>query len=203
MTTQFRCLDTGKPLTVARRNFRRIERIDEYPDISWLRDAADRERLDAFREGIWHLIGIQAVRERPDPARLPPRDPDRDEPRPLGHRERLGRDLARRGLRRGMRKPHRDAQCHRRHRNRVTPPRTAPASAGAVFACLERRVRRSSLIALLCQPGVGAWRGTAGPPGLTGWIEAACGLDGLFRLREIDLAFPLLDDAVPAETELA
>jgi hypothetical protein len=61
MTTQFRCLDTGKPLTVARRNFRRIERIDEYPDVSWLRDAADRERLDAFREGSWHLIGIQAA----------------------------------------------------------------------------------------------------------------------------------------------
>jgi hypothetical protein len=60
MTTQFRCLDTGKPLTVARRNFRRVERIDEYPDVSWLRDAADRERLDAFHEGIWHLIGIQA-----------------------------------------------------------------------------------------------------------------------------------------------
>jgi len=61
MTTQFRCLDTGKPLTVARCNFRRVERIDEYPDVSWLCDAADRERLDAFHEGIWHLIGIQAA----------------------------------------------------------------------------------------------------------------------------------------------
>jgi hypothetical protein len=34
MTTQFRCLDTGTPLTVARHKFRRVERIDEYPDTS-------------------------------------------------------------------------------------------------------------------------------------------------------------------------
>jgi hypothetical protein len=60
MTTQFRCLDTGAPLTVARRDFRRLEHIDEYPDLSWLEDAAGRERLDAFREGCWHMIGIQA-----------------------------------------------------------------------------------------------------------------------------------------------
>jgi len=61
MNTQFRCLDTGTPLTVSRSAFRRIERIDEYPDTSWLDDAADRERLDAFREGSWHLLGIQAA----------------------------------------------------------------------------------------------------------------------------------------------
>jgi hypothetical protein len=60
MTSQFRCLDTGTPLTASRRNFRRIERTDEYPDTSWLDDDAGRERLDAFREGTWHLIGIQA-----------------------------------------------------------------------------------------------------------------------------------------------
>ena len=60
MTMQFRCLDTGAPLTVARHKFRRVERIDEYPDVSWLDDDAGRERLDAFREGTWHLIGIQA-----------------------------------------------------------------------------------------------------------------------------------------------
>ena len=60
MTTQFRYLDTGTPLTVARRNFRRVERIDEYPDASWLDDDSGRERLDAFREGSWHMIGIQA-----------------------------------------------------------------------------------------------------------------------------------------------
>ena len=60
MTTQFRCLDTGVPLTVARQSFRRIERIDEYPDTSWLDDESGRERLVAFREGCWHLIGIQA-----------------------------------------------------------------------------------------------------------------------------------------------
>jgi hypothetical protein len=60
MTTQFRCLDTGTPLTVARHKFRRVERIDEYPDTSWLHDASGRERLDAFGEGTWHLMGIQA-----------------------------------------------------------------------------------------------------------------------------------------------
>ena len=60
MTTQFRCLDTGTPLTVARHKFRRVERIDESPDTSWLDDASGRERLVAFREGTWHLIGIQA-----------------------------------------------------------------------------------------------------------------------------------------------
>jgi hypothetical protein len=60
MTTQFRCLDTGTLLTVARRNFRRVERIDEYPDTSWLDDDSGRERLVAFREGTWHLMGIQA-----------------------------------------------------------------------------------------------------------------------------------------------
>ena len=60
MTTQFRCLDTGTPLTVARHKFRRVERIDEYPDTSWLDDNSGRERLDAFREGTWHLMGIQA-----------------------------------------------------------------------------------------------------------------------------------------------
>jgi hypothetical protein len=60
MTTQFRCLDTGTPLTVARHKFRRVERIDEYPDTSWLDDDSGRERLVAFREGTWHLMGIQA-----------------------------------------------------------------------------------------------------------------------------------------------
>lgn len=60
MTTQFRCLDIGTPLTASRHNFRRVERIDEYPDASWLDDDSGRERLDAFREGTWHLMGIQA-----------------------------------------------------------------------------------------------------------------------------------------------
>ena len=60
MTTQFRCLDAGTPLTVARHKFRRVERIDEYPDTSWLDDESGRERLVAFREGTWHLLGIQA-----------------------------------------------------------------------------------------------------------------------------------------------
>ena len=61
MTTQFRRLDSGPPLTVSRRAFERIERIDEYPDISWLEDESGRERLAAFSEGAWHLVGIQAA----------------------------------------------------------------------------------------------------------------------------------------------
>ncbi len=62
MTTQYRCLDTATPLAVARRNFWRIERIDEYPGTSWPNDDSARERLDAFREGTWHLMSI---RKRP------------------------------------------------------------------------------------------------------------------------------------------
>jgi hypothetical protein len=61
MTTQFRCVDNGAPLTVSRRDFQRVTRIDEYPDLSWLDDDAGRERLDAFRDGSWHMVGIQAA----------------------------------------------------------------------------------------------------------------------------------------------
>ena len=60
MTNQFRCLDTGTPLTVSRSAFRRVTLIDEHPDVSWLEDEAGRERLTAFRQGYWHMIGIQA-----------------------------------------------------------------------------------------------------------------------------------------------
>lgn len=60
MTEQFRCLDTGTPLTASRRAFRRVVRIDEYADVSWLDDEAGRERLDSFRQGCWHMVGIQA-----------------------------------------------------------------------------------------------------------------------------------------------
>lgn len=62
MTAQLRRLDNGIPLpTVAasRKNFRRVVEIDEGPELSW-RNAADRDRLAAFQEGAWHLIGIQA-----------------------------------------------------------------------------------------------------------------------------------------------
>ena len=83
MTTPFRCLDTGTPLTVARHKFRRVERIDEYPDTSWLDDDAGRERLVAFREGTWHLFGIQASATVLHPARRPLRHADRDQPRPV------------------------------------------------------------------------------------------------------------------------
>jgi hypothetical protein len=57
MTTAFHCLDTGTPLTVSRKNFRRLTSVDEHPDISWL---DDESRHDAFHEGMWHMIGIQA-----------------------------------------------------------------------------------------------------------------------------------------------
>jgi len=61
MNTQFRCLEFGTPLTASRANFRRIVRPDEYPDLTWLDTESDRERLDAFHEGAWHMIGIQAT----------------------------------------------------------------------------------------------------------------------------------------------
>ncbi len=61
MNTQFRRIDTRIPLAVSRKAFRRVTAIDEYPDASWLRDKAQRERLKAFNEGAWHLIGVQAA----------------------------------------------------------------------------------------------------------------------------------------------
>ena len=63
MTNQFRCLDSGTPLTVSRSNFRRVTLIDDHPDVSWLEDEAGRERLAGFRQGYWHMIGIQASAE--------------------------------------------------------------------------------------------------------------------------------------------
>lgn len=60
MTNQFHRLDADAPLAISRSTFRRIERIDEYPDDSWLDNDAGRERLHAFRDGTWHLISIQA-----------------------------------------------------------------------------------------------------------------------------------------------
>lgn len=57
MATAFRCLDTGTPLTVLRKDVRRLTSVDEYPDISWM---DDETRLDAFYEGAWHMMGIQA-----------------------------------------------------------------------------------------------------------------------------------------------
>lgn len=59
MQSQFRYHDAGAPMTVSRQAFRRIEAIDECPDFSW-RDEADRERLEALRDGSWHLMGVQA-----------------------------------------------------------------------------------------------------------------------------------------------
>ena len=38
-------------------NFEREECIDESPDLSWL----DQERLEAYKRGDWHTIGIRAV----------------------------------------------------------------------------------------------------------------------------------------------
>jgi len=61
MQTQFRHIDAGAPLTVSRGKFRRVTAIDEYPDPSYLDDEAGQERLSAYRNGSWHLIGIQAA----------------------------------------------------------------------------------------------------------------------------------------------
>ena len=120
MTSQFRCLDTGTPLTASRRNFRRIERTDEYPDTSWLDDDAGRERLDAFREGTWHLIGIQASANVLIPLGSHFVTQTVTSPGLFGIESDFGRGLPRRGLRRGMRQPRGDAERHRRHRNGVS-----------------------------------------------------------------------------------
>jgi hypothetical protein len=58
MNTKFRCVDNGKPMTVRRESFRRLVSIDEFPDTSWL---DDEPRLEAFQDGTWHMIGIQAA----------------------------------------------------------------------------------------------------------------------------------------------
>jgi len=60
MTSQFRCLDTGHPMTVSRQNFERITVVDEFPDLSWLDDVADRQRLEAYDHGFWNMIGVRA-----------------------------------------------------------------------------------------------------------------------------------------------
>ena len=57
-TTMFRRIDTGTPMAVPRSHFRRLTSVDECPDVSWLDGG---ERLNAFHEGAWHLMGIQAA----------------------------------------------------------------------------------------------------------------------------------------------
>lgn len=54
MTSPFRCIDTGRPMTIARSDFRRITRADAWSDPPW-RDDAD---CAGGRDECW--IGLQA-----------------------------------------------------------------------------------------------------------------------------------------------
>ena len=60
MTSQFKCLDEGNPMIVSRQDFKRVIASDEYSDISWLNEIEDGKRLQAYYQGDWHMIGVQA-----------------------------------------------------------------------------------------------------------------------------------------------
>ncbi len=69
MTTQFRCLDTGTPLTVARRNFRRIEPGEERargPVISLARVTVTDRRGKEFEEAADGVLAGAGDRGRHD-----------------------------------------------------------------------------------------------------------------------------------------
>ena len=63
MSTQFRNIDTR----LADGIYIRMDRIETFDDtaspLDWMDENEDRERIQAWREGDWHFIGIQARAE--------------------------------------------------------------------------------------------------------------------------------------------
>lgn len=52
MTSPFRCIDTGIPMTVARCNFRRITRADAWSEPPWRDHPEDADVRDEYRIGL-------------------------------------------------------------------------------------------------------------------------------------------------------
>ncbi|QNT68352.1 hypothetical protein [Defluviicoccus vanus] len=82
MISPFRCIDTGRAMTVARSAFQRITRADEWSD------PPRQDEPDGAGTRDEYLIGIQAEATFLIPLGNHFCHPDDHQPRPVGHRER-------------------------------------------------------------------------------------------------------------------